>query len=273
MIKRLLTAFLCLLLCSAPLYAHDTATKCSNTKSTGDQLQCLNTHYEKQQKALNTAFTAALNDLTPGQLKTMKTAQNAWVLYRDLECSFEAVSTENASLERMETLKCLSVLTKDRIHTITMIEDETPTSQLGILPRWMNVLGKEHPNILWDYAGRIEGDFDCDTQNEYAMSGMETTQNGEQKAVIALAESTKTGKPKTQILSLPLEMKKCDKKISLSLINKEGAEKSCPTSLQVSDGECYTALITSSEKIYALGVNSLAAIPTPEEKPTAQASK
>jgi uncharacterized protein YecT (DUF1311 family) len=48
----------------------------------------------------------------------LRTAEQAWVAFRDAECKFAVSSTENGSIHPMETLICLADETRKRTKAI-----------------------------------------------------------------------------------------------------------------------------------------------------------
>lgn len=280
MLKKWIIATAALCLLHTPVSAHENI-ECANAKSTAAQLQCLKKTYEKQKENLNQSFADSLKNLDPDGQAAMKKAQTAWIAYRDLECPLKAQSVDNASLERLEELQCLSKLTQERLQALSEIEGEKPVSDMGVLPRWMNVLGSENPKVHWNYAARIEADFDCDSEYEYAMTGIEDTAGGF-KAVVALAETVTSGKPKTTLFRFPLRntdveteldphaicqlgvtlaVAQDEPEISKSSESKEEETKSeatCTTFIRVADSQCYEAQIRVQETGFVRGDNRLA---------------
>lgn len=259
-------------------YAHDSTVQCPHTKSTADLVQCLNKKHGKLQEALNTAYSDVNAPLNTEQQAALKEAQNAWVSYRDLECTAEAQSVENVTLARAKELECLSLLTQNRIDVLSDMIEEEPVSQIGMLPRWMNVLGKDNPDIHWDYSARIEADLDCDEQAEYVMRGLEY-KDGSIDVLVAVAESAVTGKPKTDLFRFSLKDTPeehhdiCAADLSLSLSKVEEAEdtaeeKQCTQRLILKDNSCFEATLSSSKADgYVLSENTL--MPKPELTETA----
>ncbi|CAG0891589.1 unnamed protein product [Cyprideis torosa] len=67
-------------------------------------------------------------------------------------------------------------VTEDRVDLLTIaygdVTNPDTQRQLGAFPRWMNAVAKEYPTIYWNYGARIEGDVNCDDQEEHIMTGM-----------------------------------------------------------------------------------------------------
>jgi len=249
-----------------PLHAYELPPQCHDATSTAEQIQCLSTVLEKQQAELNTQYSQLLRSLDGAQAANVKQVQTSWLAYRDLECALEATNTNIASLERLEALKCLYQLTRDRSQTLSRVDQMGQSaSQLGTMPRWMNVLGVDNAQIYWDYAGRIESDLNCDGSPEYAMSGIELSEQGDVRAVVAIAESGATGKPRTTLTRFTLMMGEseaempegvyriCNPNLAVSLSDyTPEAGQSCRNVLRIEDGVCFSGHIAYTEQGYTL---------------------
>jgi uncharacterized protein YecT (DUF1311 family) len=90
------------------------AVDCSDAISNYDMKVCESKNLDEQDKRLNDLYKKlmAKND-KEGQAK-LKSAQRAWMAYRDAECEYAADSMRGGTGEGLVALGCLSGKTKDR---------------------------------------------------------------------------------------------------------------------------------------------------------------
>jgi uncharacterized protein YecT (DUF1311 family) len=65
-------------------------TKCMASpdgQSTLGMIQCMQEETERQDARLNVAYRKAMTDLTPQEKDRLKTAQRAWITFRDADCA------------------------------------------------------------------------------------------------------------------------------------------------------------------------------------------
>ena len=185
-----------------------TEDACSKARSSADVMRCLDTQYSEAQKNLNKAFQAITLKAEPETLDTIKKIQNEWLEYRDLECEQETAFLTSESIKRIERVRCLNRLTRERTVALQKtMENEERHVALGesvmAQPRWMNALAVDHPDVFWRYGSRKKGDLDCDNIDEHAMLGLRgTSQDNSIVAVIAIAENPMTGRPQSRVLDL-----------------------------------------------------------------------
>jgi len=75
---------------------------------------CQQTAFTQADKALNIAYQRLRQRVTQDQLRLLKTAETAWLQYRDVECQFESANSEGGSMHGMEVSACVTNLTKRR---------------------------------------------------------------------------------------------------------------------------------------------------------------
>jgi uncharacterized protein YecT (DUF1311 family) len=110
MIRSLILA-LPLVLVAAPAADID----CNNAMDQNTMNMCADKDYQAADKKLNDVYgkvMAALDDA--GYKAKLKTAQRAWIQYRDTECTFEVAENEGGSIYPLVYSGCLTRLTNAR---------------------------------------------------------------------------------------------------------------------------------------------------------------
>lgn len=148
---------------------------CDGSRTTADALACVNEHKSDVQERLNSIFDEAtkLSDKQTQPLLT--TAQNAWISYRDAQCTWEAALAKNPSLERIYELSCVTLLTglrADLLATILETENDGQPREFGATPRWMNVLIQNHADVFWKFGRWQHANLDCAGSEEQAVLGV-----------------------------------------------------------------------------------------------------
>ena len=81
--------------------------------STPDMTGCMAAEYEVQDKALNAAYAKAMDGLNARQKEKLKTAQRAWIAFRDANC--RALQDEDwGTLSRVTAMSCMVRMTIER---------------------------------------------------------------------------------------------------------------------------------------------------------------
>jgi hypothetical protein len=221
-------------------------------------------------------YKALETSLEEDKKQELQGLQKSWLAYRDAECMWEAENAENSSLKRINELSCMARLTDDRADILTVVHEDRiqleTVREYGSFPRWMNVVAKENTDVYWDYGKRSGYDLDCDGEDEFVMTGVQTEavsidlpegkeplshQVFKNHVVVALAQNTSVGKPTAEIFKFILgnsesENSVCDSNISLRYIEptetddedlnddteKEVEEKICDAKLEIKSGKC-----------------------------------
>ena len=185
------------------------AEDCDKASSSADVMRCVNQNLEQAQDKLNIVYKTLGAKKTIEELEEAEELQNLWIEYRDQECDAEIESIENETLRRLEGLKCIARLTKERVTALQKtIANQSGTAALGEVspgqnPRWINALSEDYQDVYWHYGGSVNGDLDCDDVDEYAMSGI--LYNADIDAyenVVAISENPQTGKPRNVLITL-----------------------------------------------------------------------
>lgn len=252
------TAFVLTAAAAMPAQAQRHEGYCDGSRTTADALACVNRHKADVQKRLNSIFDEA-KKLSGGRQSgpLLTAAQNAWITYRDAQCAWESGLAENPSLERIYELSCVTLLTNlraDLLATTLETESNGQPREFGATPRWMNVLIHDHPDIFWKFGRWQHANLDCAGPEEQAVLGVRFSAAETADIVLAVAENPLTGKPSTQIMSLPVRPEKAEGKpeekaglflcatdITLSRVpynDKDGTAPPACHAIRVDDRKC-----------------------------------
>ena len=187
---------------------------CQNAKTTADLVSCTRLRVGVENKRVEELFAAVqmayADDIdTKNQLAEN---QDSWIAYRDTVCAVEGQQYEGGSLALVQEAACLARVTSDRAdHYQVMLQarDDSVIPVFSNPPRWVNVLGEDYKNVFWNISGKQRADTDCDSIQETLIMGLRQNENGTYENIMAIADSGKTGRPKTTILQHD-DMKQCD---------------------------------------------------------------
>ncbi|ENY71907.1 lysozyme inhibitor LprI family protein [Aeromonas diversa] len=84
---------------------------------------CAMQDYARADAALNAAYKKLVSTLDKAQLGRLKTAQRAWIGFRDAQCDYEAGAYEGGSIAPLIHSGCLSTLTEQRTKALTALLD------------------------------------------------------------------------------------------------------------------------------------------------------
>ncbi|MBN9271734.1 MAG: DUF1311 domain-containing protein [Mesorhizobium sp.] len=76
---------------------------------------CADQDYQAADARLNQTYQKLVKDSDTSTLALLKTAQRAWVSFRDAECAYAAAGSEGGSIYPMLVSMCLTDVTKERI--------------------------------------------------------------------------------------------------------------------------------------------------------------
>ena len=102
-----------LALAAAPAQAQD-HLDCAHAEAQQDMNQCADRDFHRADEALNRAYRAAMAKLDKDDAALLRSAQRAWLAFRDAECSYEAAPNQGGSIYPLIYDGCLTALTKDR---------------------------------------------------------------------------------------------------------------------------------------------------------------
>ena len=117
-----------LFLAAGSAHAQD-ETKCNPDGNTSEMAACAENDYQAEDAKLNKVYATYLKKMqgidadmgsTPPDTAVvrLKTAQRAWIAFRDAECPLESVDNMGGSIERILVPACLAALTKERTTTL-----------------------------------------------------------------------------------------------------------------------------------------------------------
>lgn len=251
---------------SFPATARATASYCEGIESTAEILTCTNRHNEDAQIRLNMVFTELLNSLSEEEEKEhLQQSQEAWLAYRDRQCAFEKSRADKPGFERIYEISCLALMTDQRTEKLSMSlfsSGNGGPTEFGELPRWMNVLAHQNPDVFWLYGKRQSGDINCDGADEEIISGVRI-ESGLVKPVVAVAENPVVGKPQVYVLPVDGESARPgEKPLSCSLYltvdfievprDGESEEGRCDAFFSVSRENCENIKVYRSGSTYDL---------------------
>ena len=99
----------------------------ANTQSNADQNMASDKHYIKSDKSMNAAYKKLMNLLDAKGKTHLKTAQTAWIKFRDAEADFLAYKSKDKPYEPTVRLTNLAGITDQRTkelqHTYSVFTD------------------------------------------------------------------------------------------------------------------------------------------------------
>lgn len=91
------------------------AEDCSSQSMTqSDLTTCAQKHFEEADKALNDVYSNLVAKLSVDEKEKLKKAQRTWIAYRDAQCQFNTMGTNDGSVHPMVYAECLTTLTKQQ---------------------------------------------------------------------------------------------------------------------------------------------------------------
>ncbi|MFM4702730.1 lysozyme inhibitor LprI family protein [Aeromonas bivalvium] len=75
---------------------------------------CAFQDYQRADAKLNAAYKKRVATLDKAQLERLRTAQRAWITFRDAQCRYEAGVYEGGSMAPLVHSSCLTLLTEQR---------------------------------------------------------------------------------------------------------------------------------------------------------------
>ena len=119
--------WLMLLLLSSCYLSADQFDACyKKALSTADNLACIDKEYKFYDKKLNIAYKKIRAKLSsdPREIKYLKEAQKAWIVYRDKKCKFEGYPMRDGTGELLMVYGCKTRETKRRAKELEEIVNE-----------------------------------------------------------------------------------------------------------------------------------------------------
>ncbi len=247
---------------------------CDRIVSTASSISCLKKQLQSNQNDLNIIYDEYVEKLELESLGEFKDLQKTWLNYRDAECMWEAQQPVETPLKLAQELSCMNELTQDRIDVLNSVYEKKKVNnkiiEPGSLPRWMNVIAKEKPDIFWNYGVRLSNDLNCDDTKEFIMQGVQTlaVERDEKElfskhTIIAIAENPMVGKPKiTYFKALDDSgLGNCSALYDVDVVTEEKIKAgACKTRIDLTAKDCQTQTILWNGKSFQLDVKELETI-------------
>jgi uncharacterized protein YecT (DUF1311 family) len=127
---KLLTTFavIVLTLCTAAFAQDQKKDPCADAQSQAEMNICWGKEYKAADAQLNAAYREFTSKLNPEDTAKLKTAQLAWIKFRDANCEFVADEYKGGSIRPMIAAMCLADQTSARTSELKaqMKEREEP---------------------------------------------------------------------------------------------------------------------------------------------------
>lgn len=81
-------------------------------------------------RALNVQYQSTMAALTPATRTRLRSAQRAWISFRDLECKFQSAGVQGGSVYPMIHAQCVERLTRERTSQL-MASSQCPEGDLS----------------------------------------------------------------------------------------------------------------------------------------------
>jgi len=93
---------------------------CDSATTQAELTECSAQAYQSADDELNEAYQVLVDQLSSNSasLEKLRTAQRAWIGFRDAECAFESSAVEGGSAQPMVRNGCLEALTEARTETL-----------------------------------------------------------------------------------------------------------------------------------------------------------
>ena len=116
------------LLVSAVFTQDQKKDPCADAQSQGEMNICWGKEYKAADAQLNAAYREFISKLNPDETAQLKTAQLAWIKFRDANCEFVADQYKGGSIRPMIAAMCLADVTSARTSELKaqMKEREEP---------------------------------------------------------------------------------------------------------------------------------------------------
>ena len=114
--RRVVVAALLLAASALPVSAAGTAgtneTSCGDKTSTAEIVDCLAAETKVWDQRLNAAYAALLKSTEPERRDPLRTAQRAWLQFRDANCAF--YDSGEGTIHRIFAADCVRRMTQER---------------------------------------------------------------------------------------------------------------------------------------------------------------
>lgn len=91
---------------------------CQQAGSNVDTSICFSDELQRSDRKLNDLYKQVMGSLGPESKTALRSAQRAWITYRDSACAAEAESYRGGTAMGMVRTACLEALTRERIRSL-----------------------------------------------------------------------------------------------------------------------------------------------------------
>jgi uncharacterized protein YecT (DUF1311 family) len=107
---------LCLLIGSVnPAQNQKSQDPCANAQTTSEMRDCAGKEYKQADAELNKVYKQLMSKLEDeGHQAALKSAQQAWIRYRDTNCEYEGYLNRGGTIYSVVHTGCLTRMTKER---------------------------------------------------------------------------------------------------------------------------------------------------------------
>ncbi|MGE0884849.1 MAG: lysozyme inhibitor LprI family protein [Blastocatellales bacterium] len=97
---------------------------CGDLMTQGEMNRCAQDEYRKADAELNKVYQQVMAKLTPEHKAKLKTAQLAWIQFRDAHCECEAFTFDGGSMQPLIRFTCLDSETQHRINQLKSLAED-----------------------------------------------------------------------------------------------------------------------------------------------------
>lgn len=116
---------LCLSVSTTVARAQEPKDPCENGQTTVEMRNCAGKEYQKADAELNDAYKQLMSTITDeGHRAALRTAQQAWIKYRDANCEFEAYLNRGGTIYPVVYTSCLSAMTTARTRELRELSEQ-----------------------------------------------------------------------------------------------------------------------------------------------------
>ena len=96
-----------------------TPDPCENPQTVAEQRDCVGRDYKQADEELNKVYGQLMSTLDDeGHKVALRTAQEAWIKYRDAKCVFESYPNRGGTLEPVVRYSCMADMTRSRTNEL-----------------------------------------------------------------------------------------------------------------------------------------------------------
>lgn len=97
---------------------------CADLMTQNEMNRCAQEGYKKADAELNKVYQQTMAKLSPEHQQKLKTAQLAWIQFRDAHCDCEAFTFDGGSMQPLIKFTCLDSVTKRRTQQIKSLAED-----------------------------------------------------------------------------------------------------------------------------------------------------